>query len=71
MAELSPHFALLDEAAPADWRPFGEDGPLDPAPFAPAVSDYYMTDPIGRASETMARCSRAFAGFAAARLGKG
>ena len=70
MAALSPHFSRIDEIAPADWRPFGEAGALDPAPFAPAVTDYYMTDPIGRASETMARCSRAFAGLAAARLGK-
>jgi NADH-quinone oxidoreductase subunit G len=33
-------------------------GPLDEAAFAPAVLDYYLTNPISRASLTMAECSR-------------
>ena len=43
--------------ARAPWGAFGAEGPLDPVPFLPAVDNYYMTDPISRASETMARCS--------------
>ena len=68
MAELCPHFDSLDEAAPAPWREFGAEGPLDPAPFAPQIRNYYMTDPVSRASETMAQCARAFAGARALRL---
>ena len=30
----------------------------DAAPFVPAVADYYLTNPISRASLTMAECSR-------------
>ena len=39
---------------------FGALGALDPAPFAAAVENFYMTDPISRASETMAKCTEAF-----------
>ena len=60
MAGLCPHFARVDEAAPAAWGAFGAPAAPDPAPFAPPIADYYRTDPISRASETMAQCSRAF-----------
>ena len=30
----------------------------DPAPFRTPVQNFYMTDPIGRCSETMAQCTR-------------
>ena len=60
MAGLCPHFARIDEAAPAEWGAFGAPAAPDPAPFAPPIADYYRTDPISRASETMAQCSRAF-----------
>ena len=30
---------------------------MDAAPFRSTVGNYYMTDPISRASETMARCT--------------
>jgi len=29
-------------------------------PLAPAITDYYLTNAIARASETMAQCSREF-----------
>jgi NADH-quinone oxidoreductase subunit G len=32
-------------------------GKVDPAPFASAVEDFYLTNPIARASATMAECS--------------
>jgi NADH-quinone oxidoreductase subunit G len=37
-------------------------------PFASPIRNFYMTDPIGRASPTMAECTRVFAA-AAARTG--
>ncbi|MBL8686799.1 MAG: NADH-quinone oxidoreductase subunit G [Alphaproteobacteria bacterium] len=38
----------------------GRVGNITPAPLKDAVVNYYMTDPISRASETMAACTAAF-----------
>ena len=60
------HFAGLGTApvhadtAATTWSGVGESGPLDPAPLAHAITDYYLTNPVARASETMAQCSREF-----------
>ncbi len=56
-------FAAIDQIEPAAWEPFGQDGGVDSAPFVLPIANYYMTDPISRSSETMARCTEA--------LGKG
>ena len=32
-------------------------GPMSQEPFRSAVTDFYMTNPIARASKTMAECS--------------
>ncbi len=64
MAELAPVLAGLEETAPAAWGVFGAGGKgvkTSKAPFARRIKNYYMTDPISRASETMAACTRAFA----------
>ena len=39
---------------------------LGEAPFAPAMETYYQTDPISRASPTMAECAATFAPVALA-----
>jgi NADH-quinone oxidoreductase subunit G len=57
-----PLLARIDEIVPADWGAFGEAGPVDPAPFHYPIEDFYLTDPISRASPTMAECSRLFGG---------
>jgi NADH-quinone oxidoreductase subunit G len=57
MWEACPILAVPDRIAPAAWEPFGEAGPLNPDPFTYPIQDFYRTDPISRASETMARCS--------------
>jgi NADH-quinone oxidoreductase subunit G len=44
-------FGANDRTAPAG-------GEFSAAPFIPAVPDYYQTNPISRASHTMAECSR-------------
>ena len=57
----SPVFDAVDEILPAEWEAFGGDLPAgdpDPAPFRSPVQNYYMTDPIGRCSETMAQCTQ-------------
>ena len=60
MAEIAPSFADLDIAPAAEWGAFGESGVMDTEPFTSAVANYYMTDPISRASETMAQCTAAY-----------
>ena len=64
MVERAPALAGLDRIAPAPWGDFGSPGPLDDAPFATPVDDFYRTDPITRASRTMAECSAAFVAVA-------
>ena len=60
MVEAAPHLGELDAAAPAPWGDFGGSGEMDAAPFTSPVADFYLTNPICRASETMASCSARF-----------
>ncbi|MBC7102646.1 MAG: NADH-quinone oxidoreductase subunit G, partial [Parvibaculum sp.] len=63
MVADAPHFAMADVAAPVADMPSLSGGELDAAPFETPVRDFYMTNPIARASAVMAECS---AGRAAA-----
>jgi NADH-quinone oxidoreductase subunit G len=45
-------------AADFDAAKIGGDGKLSDAPFRSPVTDFYLTNPIARASKTMALCSR-------------
>ena len=64
----APHFALRDEAPkspgadPAIWNAIGKAGAVDASPLRSAIADFYLTNPIARSSETMAECSKLFAG---------
>ncbi len=60
MATLNRVFATLDAVSPATWGAFGAEGAVADKPFLPAIDNFYMTDPISRASKTMAECSGAF-----------
>ncbi|MCR4266001.1 NADH-quinone oxidoreductase subunit NuoG [Nitratireductor sp. ZSWI3] len=55
------HFAAVDAIAPADAAAIGNlaklGGRLTKAPFTSAVRDFYLTNPIARASAVMAECS--------------
>ena len=62
MVELVPHLGAINEVTPAAWGPFGTPGPVDKAPFASPITDFYLTNPISRASAVMRECSRVFAG---------
>ncbi|GBD44523.1 NADH-quinone oxidoreductase chain 3 [bacterium HR40] len=57
MAEVAPTFAHEDTIQPAAWARFGEAGPLSPQPLRSPVEDFYLVNPICRASKTMQRCS--------------
>ena len=58
MAETNALFEVLDEPSSSDWGDFGAEGPLGDAPFECPIANFYMTDPISRASETMGECTR-------------
>jgi len=48
-------------ADPAIWTAIGTSGPVDrQRPLSSPIADFYLTNPIARASETMAECSRLF-----------
>ena len=62
MAEINSVFATVDEIQAAEWSDFGTAGDLQSKPLSSHIRNYYMTDPISRASETMAACTAEFLG---------
>jgi NADH-quinone oxidoreductase subunit G len=56
-----PHFARIGQimpGGPADIRELSQaQGKVDSAPFRSVIDDYYLTNPIARASAVMAECS--------------
>ncbi len=57
LVELHPRFAEIDSVARSPSGAFGTGGKIAPTPFTYPIADFYLTDPIGRASPTMAKCS--------------
>jgi NADH-quinone oxidoreductase subunit G len=66
MVKTSPVFGAIDRVVPAQWAAFGADGAMDAAPFKSPIANFYMTDPISRASHIMAQCTRMRRDLAAA-----
>ena len=62
MRTAHPSLAAIDQVVPAAWGNFGEAGPAGPEPFVYPIADFYRTDPISRASASMAQCSEMFGG---------
>ena len=64
-----PHLARIDQIAPGDSGDIGRlaarGGTPDKAPFVSPVDDFYLTNPIARASAVMAECSVIAEGYAA------
>ncbi|MDX2223685.1 MAG: NADH-quinone oxidoreductase subunit NuoG [Rhodospirillaceae bacterium] len=56
MFKAAPMLAATDQITPAAWSRFGVEGPVAATGFDYPVKNYYMTDPISRASRTMAQC---------------
>ena len=56
-----PHLVRFDAVEPADPAPLTAaaslGGAVDKAPFRSAITDFYFTNPIARASRVMAECS--------------
>ena len=69
MVAAHPHLGRIDGLQREAWGPFGAEGAFDPAPFRLPIEDFYMTNVICRASETMAQCSEQFVGQPAGATG--
>ena len=63
MAKLAPQFAQIGEVVPAAWQAseLREKFRISDQPLLETVPNFYMTDPISRASKTMAECVRELA----------
>jgi NADH-quinone oxidoreductase subunit G len=60
--ERHPHLAAVDAIAPGEVADIAAlaalaGGAFDDTPFGHAVADFYLSNPIARASTTMAQCS--------------
>jgi NADH-quinone oxidoreductase subunit G len=51
-----PHLGNVDQVAPNEWQPMPR-GAVQSTPFGTAVADFYLSNPIARASELMAELS--------------
>lgn len=60
IVEEWPHMGEVDQIAPAKWVKFAKKGKFNKAPLKSAVSNFYQTNAICRASKTMAQCVDAF-----------
>jgi NADH-quinone oxidoreductase subunit G len=69
MRKACPSLGALDTITKAEWKPFGTAGTVSATPFRYPVANYYMTDPISRASPTMAKCAEQFLAGAQPRTG--
>ncbi|TAN62486.1 MAG: NADH-quinone oxidoreductase subunit G, partial [Magnetospirillum sp.] len=63
LVKASPVFAAIGAVTPAAWgAAFGADGAASGGALVSNIDNFYMTDPISRASKTMAECTAAFGG---------
>ena len=66
MIERAPALGGINQLSSAPWDEFGTAGAVSEEPFASPIGDFYLTDPITRASQTMTECSAAFVAAAEA-----
>ncbi|MDD4615761.1 MAG: molybdopterin-dependent oxidoreductase, partial [Alphaproteobacteria bacterium] len=57
MAGAAPALENVGGVERAPWAAFGAEGRVSNEPFTPVIANFYMTDPISRASPTMAKCA--------------
>jgi len=60
LVDAHPHLGAIDEVAENDWQPLPSGKP-GTGPFEPALTDFFLTNPIARASLLMAELSAAAA----------
>ena len=69
LAAVNAGFAEPGVVKPSVWGAFGVVRSVEPTPFASPIANFYMTDPISRASATMAQCAKTFAAPPAGKTG--
>jgi NADH-quinone oxidoreductase subunit G len=57
MIKANPSLGEINKVVPAEWGEFGIDGPMTGGYFINSMKNFFMTDPISRASATMAACT--------------
>ena len=57
LVAVAPTFGDLDTRPQAAWGSFGSAGDMAAQPFVPAIHDFYLTNTVSRASETMHACA--------------
>ena len=62
LVDANSAFLNVDEITPAPWGDFGKEGEPSSAPLRSPIDNFYMTDPISRASATMAACTEQLGG---------
>lgn len=62
MVDLNDGFMAVDDVKPATWADFGRTEDVPDRSFVSPIDNFYMTDPISRASATMAQCADEFLG---------
>ncbi len=63
IAKDVPEFEQIDVQKAAEWGDFGTKGKIAQGAIAPAIENFYHTNPIVRASQIMADCSEARGGL--------
>lgn len=60
MVKIAPHFAQVGQIVPAarNPNPLPKGEGISAVPLEPFITNFYMTDPISRASKTMAECTK-------------
>ena len=58
MALQNAVFEIVGDLRPSEWGKFGVMGTANKSSFVSPITNFYMTDPISRASATMAACSK-------------
>ena len=53
----APVLANIGHVTPCNWSASGKTGSVSLDAFVPVIDNFYMTDPISRASVTMAKCT--------------
>ena len=59
LSDTVPSFGSINEIIPNDWGNFGLEGPMTKQRISNISVNFFMTDPICRASVTMAECAKA------------
>ena len=58
MIKTVPTLGKIDEVTQAEWGVFGKTGPMSDDIFVNPIRNFFMTDPISRASKTMAASTK-------------